>query len=118
ARGEEGGGELSPAEGPSRKETKDTPSTVATTSADPTSADLAQSLKTITHDLASISEKLDQLKSSYDQTLREHADAIQQLKTGQEQDARDNARTAAQIQAVQAQLAALSAKSSGLSPKK
>ena len=108
----------SPPAAPSRKETKDTPSTVATTSADPTSADLAQSLKTITHDLASISEKLDQLKSSYDQTLREHADAIQQLKTAQEQNARDNARIAAQMQAMQAQLAALSAKSSSPSPKK
>lgn len=108
----------SPPAAPSQKETKDVPSTGATTSADRASADLAQSLKTITHDLASISQKLDQLKSGYDQTLREHADAIQQLKTAQEQEARDNARIAAQIQAVQAQLAALSAKSPAQSPKK
>ena len=102
---------------PSQKETKDVPSTGAATSADGTSADLAQSLKTIAHDVADINEKLDQLKSSYDQTLREHADAIQQLKTTQEQTARDNARIAGQIQALQAQLAALSAKSPPQSPK-
>jgi hypothetical protein len=103
---------------PRPKETAAAPSTAATTSADRTSADLAQSLKSITHDLASINEKLDRLKSSYDQTLREHADAIQQLKTAREQDISDNARIGAQIQAMQAQLTALSAKSSGLSPKK
>jgi hypothetical protein len=108
----------SPPAAPSQKESKDVPSNGASTSADRTSADLAQSLKTITHDLASISEKLDQLKSGYDQTLREHADALQQLKTKQEQEARDNARITAQIQAVQAQLAAISAKSPAQSPKK
>jgi hypothetical protein len=108
----------SPPAAPSQKETKDVPSTGATTSADRASADLAQSLQSITHDLASISQKLDQLKSGYDQTLREHADALQQLKTAHEQDARDNGRITAQIQAVQAQLAALSAKSSAPSPKK
>lgn len=108
----------SPPAAPISKETKEVPSTGATPSAERTSADLAQSLQTITHDLASINEKLDQLKSSYDQTLREHADTIQQLKTAQEKDISDNARIAAQIQAMQAQLAALSAKSPGLSPKK
>ena len=108
----------SPPAAPSQKETKDVPSTGATTSADRAPADLAQSLQSITHDLASISQKLDQLKSGYDQTLREHADALQQLKTAHEQDARDNARITAQIQAMQAQLAALSAKSSAPSPKK
>jgi len=111
-------GRPSPPAAPSQKETKDVPSAGATTSADGTSADLAQSLKTIAHDLASINEKLDQLKTSYDQKLREHADAIQQLKTTQEQSARDNARIAAQIQALQAQLAAASAKSSAQTPKK
>jgi hypothetical protein len=108
----------SPPAAPSPKETKEVPSTGATPSADPTSAELAQSLQTITHDLASINEKLDQLKSSYDQTLREHADTIQQLKTAQEKDSSDNARIAAQIQAMQAQLAALSAKAPTQSPKK
>lgn len=113
----------SPPAAPSPKETKEVPATAAApsadrTSADPTSADLAQSLQTITHDLASINGKLDQLKSSYDQTLREHADTIQQLKMAQEKDASDNARIAAQIQAMQAQLAALSAKSPTQSPKK
>ena len=108
----------SPPAAPSQKETKDVPSTGATTSADRASADLAQSLQSITHDLASISQKLDQLKSGYDQTLREHADALQQLKTAHEQDARDNARITAQIQAMQAQLAASSAKSQPQSPKK
>jgi hypothetical protein len=108
----------SPPAAPSQKETQDVPSTGATTSADRTSADLAQSLKTITHDLAGINQKLDQLKSGYDQTLREHADALQQLKTAHEQDARDNARITAQIQAMQAQLATLSAKPAAQSPKK
>src|SRR6185437_8673010 len=110
------GEQPSPPAASSQKETKDAPSSAATpsadrTAADRTSTDLAQSLETIAHDLASINEKLDQLKSSHEQTLREHADALQQLKTTQEQTARDNARIAAQIQALQAQLAALSAKS-------
>jgi hypothetical protein len=108
----------SPPAAPSQKETKDVPSTGATASADRTSADLAQSLKTITQDLASINQKLDQLKSSYDQKLREQADALQQLKTTQQQDARDKERIGAQIQAMQAQLAALSAKPAAQSPKK
>jgi hypothetical protein len=108
----------SPPAPPSHKETQDVPSTGTTTSADRSSADLAQSLKTIAHDLAGINEKLDQLKISHEQTLREHADAIQQLKTTQEQGARDNARVAEQIQALQAQLAALSAKSAAPNLKK
>jgi hypothetical protein len=107
-----------PPAAPVQKEMKDVPSTGAATSADRTSADLAQSLTTIAHDLAGINEKLDRLKSSYDQTLREHADTIQQLKTTQEQSARDNARIAGQVQALQAQLAASSAKSPAPSPKK
>ena len=108
----------SPPAAPSQKEMKDVPSTGAATSADRTSADLAQSLTTIAHDLAGINAKLDQLKSSHDQTLREHADAIRQLKTTQEQNARDNARIAGQVQALQEQLAALSAKSPAQSPRK
>lgn len=109
----------SPSATPILKEMKDVPATGApTTSADRTSADLAQSLTTIAHDLAGINEKLDQLKSSYDQTLREHADAIQHLKTTQEQSARDNARIAGQVQALQAQLAASSAKVPAQSLKK
>jgi hypothetical protein len=101
---------------PSRREADAVPSTGATasassTSADSTSADLAQSLKTIAHDLASINDKLEQLKSSHEQTLRDHTVAIQQLKAAQEQGARDNARIAEQVQALQTQLAVLSAKS-------
>lgn len=107
----------SPPPPPSRKEADDAPSTGASTSANSTptnstSAELAQSLRTIAHDLASINEKLEQLKNSHEQTLRDHADAIQQLKTAQEQGARDNARIAGQVQALQTQLAILSAKSS------
>jgi hypothetical protein len=113
AQAADAGKQPSPPAAPSQKEMKDVPSTGAATS-----ADLAQSLTTISHDLASINEKLDQLKSSYDQTLREHADAIQQLKTTQEQSARDNARLAGQVQALQAQLATSSAKSSAQSLKK
>ncbi|WP_225703803.1 hypothetical protein [Bradyrhizobium cenepequi] len=103
---------------PSPQETKDAPPAGATTSPASTSADVAQSLKTISQGLASINEKLEQLKSSHDQTLREHADSIQQLKAAQEQGARDNARIAEQVQALQAQLAASSAKSSAPSAKK
>jgi hypothetical protein len=118
AQAADAGARPSPSATPIQKEMKDVPSTGAATSADRTSADLAQSLTTIAHDLAGINEKLDQLKSSYDQTLREHADAIQQLKTTQEQSARDNARIAGQVQALQAQLAASSAKAPAQSLKK
>jgi hypothetical protein len=108
--------EAAPASSP--KETKDIPPTGATAPAGSSSDDVAQSLKTIAQGLASINEKLEQLKSSHDQTLREHADSIQQLKAAQEQNARDNARIAAQIQALQSQLATLSAKSAAPSLKK
>lgn len=73
---------------------------------DTSSSDLAQSLKTITSELASINGKLEQLKSRSEQTLREQADTIQQLKAAQEKDAADNARLAAQVQALQTQLTA------------
>lgn len=103
---------------PSQKEAQAVPSTGATASPDPASADVAQSLKTIAQGLAGINDKLDQLKSSHEQTLREHADSIQQLKTAQEQNARDSARIAEQIQALQAQLAALSPKPAAPAVKK
>jgi hypothetical protein len=74
------------------------------TAPDSSSADLAQSLKTITSELAAINGKLEQLKSRNEQTLREQADTIQQLKAAQEKDAADNARLAAQVQALQTQL--------------
>lgn len=83
--------------------------TTGATPPDPKSAELTQSLKTITDQLAGINEKLEQLKSRHEQTLREQADAIQQLKTAQEKDAGDSARLAAQVQALQTQLTALSA---------
>ena len=78
-------------------------STPGATPPDQSSSDLAQSLKTITNELASISGKLEQLKSRNEQTLREQADTIQQLKAAQEKDAADNARLAAQVQALQTQ---------------
>ncbi len=81
----------------------------ATTPPDAKSAELAQSLKAITDQLASINEKLEQLKSRHEQTLHEQADAIQQLKTAQEKDASDSARLATQVQALQTQLTTLSA---------
>lgn len=83
----------------------DAPKTSAQ-AADPSSSDLAQSLKTITSELAAINGKLEQLKGRSEQTLREQADTIQQLKTAQEKDAADNARLAAQVQALQTQLTA------------
>lgn len=93
---------------PVRKDADNTPPTVAT-SPDPKSAELTQSLKTITDQLAGINEKLEQLKSRHEQTLREQADAIQHLKTAQEKDAGDSSRLSAQVQALQTQLTALSA---------
>ena len=81
----------------------DAPRTGAT-APDPSSSDLAQSLKTITSELASINGKLEQLKSRHEQALREQADTIQQLKAAQEKDTADNARLAAQVQALQTQL--------------
>ncbi|KYG99837.1 hypothetical protein [Bradyrhizobium sp. DOA1] len=81
------------------------------------SSELAQSLKAITSELGSISGKLEQLKSSNEQTLREQAATIQQLKAAQEKDAADNARLAAQVQALQSQLGASSAASAPAAPK-
>ncbi|MET4038602.1 hypothetical protein [Bradyrhizobium sp. RT6a] len=82
------------------------------TAPDPLSSDLAQSLKTITSELASMNGKLEQLKSRNEQTLREQADTIQQLKAAQEKDAAANARLAAQVQALQKELTTSSASSS------
>lgn len=79
------------------------------TAPEASSSDLAQSLKAITSELASINGKLEQLKSRNEQTLREQADTIQQLKAAQEKDAADSARLAAQVQALQTQLTASSA---------
>lgn len=93
---------------PVHKDADNHPTTGATPP-DPKSAEPTQSLKTITDQLAGINEKLEQLKSRHEQTLREQADAIQQLKTAQEKDAGDSARLAAQVQALQTQLTALSA---------
>lgn len=84
---------------------------------EPSSPELAQSLKAITSELASISGKLEQLKSSNEQSLREQADTIKQLKAAQEKDAADNARLAAQVQALQTQLSASSASSASATPK-
>jgi hypothetical protein len=89
----------------------DVPQTSAPAPA-PSSSDLALSLKTISSELANINAKLEQLKSSHEQTLREQADTIQQLKAAQQKDAADNARLAAQVQALQTQLTAPSASAS------
>lgn len=93
---------------PVQKDADNNPAT-GTTPPDPTSGELAQSLKTITDQLASINEKLEQLKTRHEQTLREQADAIQHLKSAQEKDASESARLSAQVQALQTQLTALSA---------
>lgn len=82
------------------------------TTPDPSSSDLAQSLKSITSELANINGKLEQLKSRNEQTLREQADTIQQLKAAQEKDTAANARLAAQVQALQKELTTSSASSS------
>ncbi|CUT09725.1 hypothetical protein BF49_0805 [Bradyrhizobium sp.] len=88
------------------------------TTPDPSSSDLAQSLKTITSELANINGKLEQLKSRNEQALREQADTIQQLKAAQEKDAAANARLAAQVQALQKELTTSSASSSAPAPAK
>lgn len=98
-----------PAASPPAHKDSDNHPTTGATPPDPSSAELTQSLKTLTDQLAGINEKLEQLKSRHEQTLREQADAIQQLKTAQEKDAGDSARLAAQVQALQTQLTALSA---------
>jgi len=98
------------------KETESAPKPGVTTP-DPSSSDLAQSLKSITSELASINGKLEQLKSSNEQALREQADTIQQLKAAQQKDAADNARLAAQVQALQTQLTASPASSASAAAK-
>lgn len=91
--------------------------TTGATPPDPKSGELMQSLKAIADQLAGINEKLEQLKSRHEQTLREQADAIQQLKTAQEKDAGESARLSAQVRTLQTQLTGLSAsaKSTGQS---
>lgn len=101
--------EQPPAPAPPVHKDADNHPTTGAAPPDPKSAEPTQSLKTITDQLAGINEKLEQLKSRHEQTLREQADAIQQLKTAQEKDAGDSARLAAQVQALQTQLTALSA---------
>ncbi len=101
---------------PVQKNADSKPPSAGATPPDPKSADLAQSLKTITDQLASINEKLEQLKSRHEQTLHEQADAIQQLKTAQEKDASDSASLATQVQALQTQLTALSAPAKPAAP--
>ncbi|WP_349531074.1 hypothetical protein [Bradyrhizobium sp. NAS80.1] len=93
---------------PVQKNAESNPPTAATPP-DQKPAELAQSLKAITDQLASINEKLEQLKSRHEQTQHEQADAIRRLKTAQEKDASDSARLAAQVQALQTQLTASSA---------
>ncbi|MGY8631617.1 hypothetical protein RAD15_03845 [Bradyrhizobium sp. 14AA] len=95
---------------PVAKDTESAPKPAAA-APDPASSDLAQSLKAITSELASINGKLEQLKSRSEQTQREQADTIQQLKAAQEKDAADNARLAAQVQALQTQQTTSSASS-------
>ncbi|MCA1466828.1 hypothetical protein I6F09_02860 [Bradyrhizobium sp. IC3195] len=95
---------------PGPKDTESAPKHAAT-AAEPSSSELAQSLKAITSELANINGKLEQLKSRSEQTLRDQAATIEQLKAAQEKDAADNARLAAQVQALQTQLSASSAPS-------
>jgi hypothetical protein len=101
--------EQAPVPAPPVQKNADSNPPVAAAPPDQKPAELTQSLKAITDQLASINEKLEQLKSRHEQTLHEQADAIQQLKTAQEKDASDSARLAAQVQALQTQLTKLSA---------
>jgi len=102
---------------PAAKDADSAPKPAAAAAPEPSSPELAQSLKAITGELANISGKLEQLKSSNEQTLREQAATIQQLKAAQEKDAAESARLAAQVQALQSQLSASSASSAPAAPK-
>ena len=110
-------GDSSPVPAPPDAKDTDSAPKPAAAAPEPASPELAQSLKAITSELGSISGKLEQLKSSNEQTLREQAATIQQLKAAQEKDAADNARLAAQVQALQSQLSASSAASAPAAPK-
>ncbi|TWB66810.1 hypothetical protein FBZ94_101490 [Bradyrhizobium sacchari] len=101
--------EPSPVPAPQLPKDTDSAPKPAATAPEPASSELAQSLKAITSELANINGKLEQLKSSNEQTLREQAATIQQLKAAQEKDAADNARLATQLQALQTQPTASSA---------
>lgn len=78
----------------------------------PMSPELAQGLKTMASDLANVDQRIEQLKTSQEQLIRDNADLAEQLRATQAQMARDNANAAEQIKASQEQMARLVAKAS------
>jgi hypothetical protein len=88
-----------------------TPQDVAPTAA-PLSSELAQWLQTMARDLANVEQRIEQLKTSQEQMVRDNAELGEQLKAAQAQMARDNANAAEQLKASQEQMARLIAKAS------
>ena len=69
--------------------------------------ELAQRLQTIVQDLASLEQRIEQLKSSQEQMVRDNIAVSQQLKAALAQTARDDAAVGEQLKASQQQLAVL-----------
>ncbi len=87
-----------------------TPQDVAPTAA-PMSPELAQWLQTMARDLANMEQRIEQLKTSQEQMVRDNAAVAEQLKAAQAQMARDNA-AVAELKASQEQMSRLIAKAS------
>jgi uncharacterized protein YgiM (DUF1202 family) len=88
-----------------------TPQDVAPTAA-PLSPELAQWLQTMARDLANVEQRIEQLKTSQEQMVRDNAELAEQLKAAQAQMARDNENAAEHLKASQEQMARLIAKAS------
>jgi hypothetical protein len=73
----------------------------------PTSPELVQRLQTIAQDLANLEQRIEQLKSSQEQMVRDNMAVSQQLKAALAQTARDNAAIGEQLKASQQQLAVM-----------
>lgn len=65
----------------------------------------AELLESMSHDLANLTQQVEQLKANQEQIASDNAKAIEQLKAGQEQVASDNARAIEQLKASQEQVA-------------
>ena len=74
------------------------------------SPELTQLLEPMARDLATVGQRIEQLKASQEQMVRDNARAAEQLMASQEQMARDNARAAEQLMASHEQIARVIAK--------
>jgi hypothetical protein len=73
--------------------------------ATPMSLELAQRLQTMARDLANLEQRIEQLKTSQEQKVRDNTAVSEQLKEALAQIARDNAAVGEQLKASQKQLA-------------